>query len=68
MSPKPSCVTALSMMLLACAGAEPIDREALVRRHNVVVRKVDFVAPLTVGNGGFAFTADITGLQAFAAE
>ncbi|MFZ5496988.1 MAG: hypothetical protein ACOZE5_16845 [Verrucomicrobiota bacterium] len=54
---------------LACAAAAfaaPIDREALVRRHNPVVRSVDYDAPLTVGNGGFAFTADITGLQTFA--
>ena len=43
----------------------PIDREALVRRHNPVVRQVDPTAPLTVGNGGFAFTVDITGLQTF---
>ena len=43
----------------------PIDREALVRRHNPVIRKVDYSAPLTVGNGGFAFTVDITGLQTF---
>lgn len=45
--------------------ATPIDREALVTRHNVVVRKVDPTAPLTVGNGGFAFTVDVTGLQTF---
>ncbi|HEX5218333.1 MAG TPA: hypothetical protein VFZ59_02100 [Verrucomicrobiae bacterium] len=44
----------------------PIDRQALVTRHNPVIRKVDADAPLTVGNGGFAFTADITGLQTFA--
>jgi hypothetical protein len=48
------------------ALAAPIDREALVRRHNPVVRSVDYDSPLTVGNGGFAFTADITGLQTFA--
>ncbi len=46
-------------------GATPIDREALVRRQNVIVRKVDPTAPLTVGNGGFAFTVDVTGLQTF---
>jgi len=58
--------------LLALAGQAttteavlPIDREALVRRHNVVVRKVDPTAPLTVGNGQFAFTVDVTGLQTF---
>jgi hypothetical protein len=52
----------------AAAGATPIDREALVRRHNPVIRKVDYSAPLTVGNGGFAFTVDITGLQTFGEE
>lgn len=48
------------------ATSQPIDRQALVTRHNPVVRKVDVDAPLTVGNGNFAFTADITGLQSFA--
>ncbi|HVT74468.1 MAG TPA: glycoside hydrolase 43 family protein [Lacunisphaera sp.] len=45
--------------------ATPIDREALVSRHNVTIRRVDPEAPLTVGNGGFAFTVDVTGLQTF---
>jgi hypothetical protein len=44
----------------------PIDRQALVTRHNPIIRKLDVDAPLTVGNGGFAFTVDITGLQTFA--
>lgn len=48
---------------LAAFVAEPIDRRALVTRHNPRVRHVDADAPLTVGNGGFAFTADITGLR-----
>jgi hypothetical protein len=43
----------------------PIDRKALVERHNPVLRAVDYLAPLTVGNGGFAFTVDVTGLQTF---
>ena len=42
-----------------------IDREALVRRHMPVVTHLDVEAPLTVGNGEFAFTADATGLQTF---
>ncbi|RPI98466.1 MAG: hypothetical protein EHM39_07935, partial [Chloroflexi bacterium] len=42
-----------------------IDRRALVTRHNVTLDKPDSLTPLTVGNGGFAFTADITGLQTF---
>ena len=42
---------------------EYIDREALVRRHNAVLRQLDPLSPLSLGNGEFAFTADITGLQ-----
>ncbi len=42
-----------------------IDRKALVTRHNVVLDKPDPLTPLSVGNGEFAFTADITGLQTF---
>lgn len=40
-----------------------IDRYALVNRHNPILKKVDFDSPLTVGNGEFAFTADVTGMQ-----
>ncbi len=43
----------------------PIDRAALVRRHDPVLRQFDPLSPLSVGNGEFAFTADVTGLQTF---
>jgi hypothetical protein len=43
----------------------PIDRHALVTRHNVVLTRFDPENPLQVGNGEFAFTADVTGLQTF---
>jgi hypothetical protein len=57
----------LATMLSALADSSaPIDRRALVSRHNPVIRRLDVDAPLSVGNGGFAFTADITGLQTFA--
>jgi hypothetical protein len=46
---------------LTARGAEPIDRHALVTRHN----PKNPWAPLTVGNGRFAFTVDWTGLQTF---
>lgn len=49
-------------------AAEIIDRKALVTRHNPVLREVDYTSPFTVGNGGFAFTADITGLQTYPDE
>ncbi|MBN2814423.1 MAG: hypothetical protein JXQ80_10125, partial [Bacteroidales bacterium] len=63
----------LLVLLLGCCfgclnAGEPherIDREALVKRHIVTLDSVDLYAPLTVGNGRFAYTADITGLQSF---
>ena len=48
------------------AGIAGIDRRALVQRHNPVIRKLDPFSALTVGNGNFAFTGDVTGLQTFA--
>ena len=43
----------------------PINRQAVVSRHNVVITQADTLASLSVGNGKFAFTADVTGLQTF---
>ena len=37
-------------------------------QHNPVIREIDELSPLTVGNGKFAFTADVTGLQSFPEE
>lgn len=50
----------------ASVQEKPIDREALVQRHNPQLNAIDWNSPFTVGNGQFAFTADITGLQSFA--
>ncbi|RZJ06484.1 MAG: hypothetical protein EOP39_19050 [Rubrivivax sp.] len=47
-------------------GAEPIDRHAVVARNNPHLTRVDAWAPLSLGNGQFCFTADVTGLQTFA--
>lgn len=44
---------------------EKIDRKALVQRHTIVIEKADSLSSLSVGNGRFAFTVDITGLQSF---
>ncbi|WP_432380983.1 hypothetical protein [Duganella sp. P38] len=56
-------------LVLALAGgaplAAPIDRQALVVRHNPQLAAIDPWAPLSVGNGQFCFTADVTGLQTF---
>lgn len=42
-----------------------IDRKQLVGRHDVRLTTPDPGIALSVGNGDFAFTADITGLQTF---
>lgn len=49
----------------AVAPAAPIDRQALVTRHNVALTAIDRHAPVMLGNGDLGFTADITGLQTF---
>lgn len=53
------CLTNFSSI----ATAQLIDRFALVNRHNVILKETDPLAPLSVGNGDFAFTADVTGMQ-----
>jgi hypothetical protein len=56
------------VLLCALAGnAAPIDRPALVTRHNVKLHQFDANNPLSVGNGEFCFTVDATGLQTFPA-
>ena len=47
------------------ANSQSIDRQAVVQRHQVNVRKADTLAALGVGNGRFACTVDVTGLQTF---
>ncbi len=45
-----------------------INRENLVKRHNPKLTEIDFESPISLGNGNFAFTADITGLQTLYTE
>ena len=53
------------ILLVAMVHAAPIDRPALVTRHNVELKQFDANNPLSVGNGEFCFTVDATGLQTF---
>jgi hypothetical protein len=53
---------------MGCTTSEKslkIDRESLVKRHNITIEGFDSLASLSVGNGNFAFTTDLTGLQTF---
>jgi hypothetical protein len=56
---------ALLFTVYSCGNSKKIDRYSLVSRHNVTITKPDSLNPLSVGNGEFAFTVDITGLQTF---
>ena len=58
-------VLAATLSPAVTTAASSIDRAALANRHNPSLHKLDPWAPLSVGNGEFAFTADVTGLQAF---
>ncbi len=49
-------------LILAASGGA-LRRRALVERHDPVLHDLDPRSPLSVGNGEFAFTADVTGLQ-----
>jgi len=62
----PTLFILLSYLLVECSGdVTPIDRKSVVTRHNITNTAVDSLNSLTLGNGKFAFTADITGLQTF---
>jgi len=72
LSPKITAGLCVILLFSACLGVrhdgaktQKIDREAVVRRHIPVISKPDPLLPLTVGNGEFAFTVDVTGLQTF---
>ena len=61
----PACTLDRRSVGVSQSAGEAIDRRALVARHAPVVRAIDPFSVLTLGNGEFAFTADVTGLQTF---
>lgn len=67
----PIAFLALAAMVPRAVGAgdppsaSPIDRQALVSRHDVVIHAADPMGAMAVGNGNFAFNFDVTGLQSF---
>ena len=56
------------LFLVASCTNQSIDRKSLVTRNNIIHSSIDSLSSLTVGNGDFAFTCDITGLQTFPLE
>lgn len=57
--------TVLAFLSVCACHTQQIDRKALVSRHNITQTRFDAFSALTVGNGEFAFTADLTGMQTF---
>ena len=55
----------LSFVSCQLEKEDKIDRKAVVQRHNVSNQSPDTLSTLTVGNGVFAYTVDITGMQSF---
>lgn len=55
----------LVFLLLNYCGEEKINRYEVVSRNNPIITRIDSLSPLTVGNGNFAFTVDVTGFQTF---
>ncbi len=55
----------LVIFTVSCNQKAGIDRFALVTRHNIHNSVTDSLSSLSVGNGEFAFTTDVTGLQTF---
>ena len=63
---KPIVILIAVLLAAACvSGRTKIDRKAVVDRHRIVTTQTDPRSPAQVGNGEFAFSADITGLQTF---
>jgi putative sterol carrier protein len=71
---KQFCISLFILFFLFCSfrndgadkkSARPIDRKALVHRHFPTLTTADSLSPFTVGNGEFAYTVDVTGLQTF---
>lgn len=58
-------LTLLLLLLSALSLSAKIDRQAVVSRNNPHITQLDTLASLSVGNGEFAFTCDVTGLQTF---
>lgn len=47
-------LTTLCVIFSLQIEAQAIDRFGLVNRHNIVLKEIDPLAPLSVGNGDFA--------------
>lgn len=65
MKAKICLLTFISLISCGVSSKTGIDRYNLVTRNNPELTAIDTLGSLSVGNGEFAYTVDITGLQTF---
>ena len=60
-------VLSVCLSFSSCADGknEPINRKEVVQRNNPKISEFNELASLSVGNGEFAYTVDVTGLQTY---
>ena len=65
MSLKVAVCSWLGLAAVAALGAQssPLDRPGIVGRHNPALHAVNSSEVLVLGNGAFALSVDVTGLQ-----
>ena len=55
----------LALLVTSSSLAQKIDRKSVLSRHNPKVTSADPLSSLSVGNGHFVTTVDVTGLQSY---
>src|SRR6266536_2265760 len=58
-------LSTVALLFFNVSFSQSINRQEVVQRHNVHIKKIDSLSSLSVGNGNFAFTVDATGMQSF---
>ena len=53
------------LLVFHASASAQINRKEVVQRHTIHISKADPLSSLSVGNGNFAFTVDVTGMQSF---
>ena len=62
---KKTLLTTFMVLFCGLVSLAQIDRKVVLQRNNPHVMKADPLASLSVGNGHFATTVDVTGMQSF---
>ncbi len=61
-------ISIIAVIAFSCnnqSNTGKINLEELVKRHNVTMKTLDDLGALSVGNGRFCYTTNITGMQSY---